>query len=125
MQIQSATNISLPAGPVPALSAIPRDNVKPPVSMERVASAKALPDKVPVQPSQQALQQAVDHSNKVLESKSIDDLHFSVDKDTHISVVKLIDRSSGETIMQMPSADMLKIAKSIDQFIGALVQKTA
>ncbi len=77
------------------------------------------------QPNQEALQQAVDHANQVLSSRVMDDLQFSIDEDTNIQVVKLIDRASGDTVIQLPSIEMLRIAKSIDQFVGALVQKTA
>jgi flagellar protein FlaG len=89
------------------------------------STVKVNAERPAARPTRETIQQAIDHSNKVLEAKAVGDLHFSVDKDTNISVVKLVDRKSGETIMQMPSEDMLKIAKSIDQFIGALVQKTA
>ncbi|MCF8167503.1 MAG: flagellar protein FlaG [Rhodoferax sp.] len=103
---------------------------------QSVFNAQARPDSVlPVvpqagagfvaEPTQEALQQAVDHANQVLSSRVVDDLQFSIDEDTNIRVVKLIDRTSGDTVMQLPSVEMLRIAKSIDQFVGSLVQKTA
>jgi flagellar protein FlaG len=77
------------------------------------------------EPSPLALQQAVDASNKVLESKTSNELHFAVEKGTGIAVVKLINRQSGETILQFPSEAMLQIAKGIDQVTGALIQQKA
>ena len=76
-------------------------------------------------PSDAALQQAVDASNKVLESKTSNELHFAVEKGTGINVVKLISRNTGETLLQFPSEAMLQIAKSIDQVTGAIIQRKA
>lgn len=76
-------------------------------------------------PSDVALQQAVDASNKVLESKTSNELHFAVEKGTGIDVVKLISRNTGETLLQFPSEAMLQIAKGIDQVTGAIIQRKA
>ena len=75
------------------------------------------------EPSLSALQQAIDATNKVLESKTSDELHFAIDKGTGLSVVKLINRQSGETILQFPSEAMLQIARSIDQLTGAIIER--
>ena len=72
-----------------------------------------------------ALEQAVDTSNKVLEIKTSNELHFAIEKGTGIPVVKLINRQSGETILQFPSEAMLQIAKGIDQVTGAIIQQKA
>ncbi len=71
------------------------------------------------------LQQAVDNSNKVLESKTSNELHFAIDKGADMTVVKLINRESGDTILQFPSEVMLQIAKGIDQVTGAIIQRKA
>jgi len=39
-------------------------------------------------------------------------LQFSIDKDTGETVVKVVDATSGETIRQIPSEEMLAIAKA-------------
>jgi len=77
------------------------------------------------QPTENELQQAVEQANKVLESKTSKELQFSVDKSTGISVVKMINQQTGETLLQFPSDAMLQIAKYIDQQTGALVSKKA
>jgi flagellar protein FlaG len=76
-------------------------------------------------PSAAELQQAVEASNKVLAAKTSNELHFAVEKGTGLSVVKLISRQSGETILQFPSEAMLQIAKGIDQVTGAIIQQKA
>lgn len=43
-------------------------------------------------------------------------LTFSMDTDTHKQVVKVVDTNSGELIRQMPTDEMLTLARSIDQF---------
>ena len=77
------------------------------------------------QPTPQQVQAAVDVSNKVLQSKTSSELEFSVEKGTGMTVVKLIDRQSGDVLMQFPSQQMLDIAKTIDQVTGAIIQQTA
>jgi flagellar protein FlaG len=76
-------------------------------------------------PTAAELQQAVDASNKVLAAKTSNELHFAMEQGTGLSVVKLISRQSGETILQFPSETMLQIAKGIDQLTGAIIQQKA
>lgn len=71
------------------------------------------------------LQQAVDASNKVLAAKTSNELHFAMEKGTGLSVVKLINRQTGETVLQIPSEAILQIAKGIDQVTGAIIQRKA
>ncbi len=76
-------------------------------------------------PTPAQLQQAVEQANKVLEVKTSNELRFSIDKSTHIPVVKMINQKTGETLLQFPSEAMLQIAKSIDQVTGAIIRKQA
>ena len=121
MDIQSASTLS----PVAVAPVVARSDSRPAPPRDTAQSREALAAKPAARPTPEHVQQAVDHSNAVLQAKAIGDLRFTVDKETKIAVVKLVDHTSGETIMQIPSEDMIKIAKSIDQFIGALVQKSA
>lgn len=52
-------------------------------------------------------------------------LEFSVDGDTGQLVVKIIDRATKEVIRQMPSEEMLAIAKTLDNIKGLFVKQTA
>jgi flagellar protein FlaG len=69
------------------------------------------------------LQQAIEDSNKVLAAKTSNELHFAMEKGTGLSVVKLINRQTGDTVLQFPSEAMLQIARGIDQVTGAIVQR--
>lgn len=58
-------------------------------------------------------------------STSASDLEFTIDKDTDMPVVKVIDRQTKETIRQFPTEEALHIAKILDQFQGLLVRDKA
>lgn len=52
-------------------------------------------------------------------------LDFSVDKETGQTVVKVVDKATGDVIKQIPSEEMLAIAKAIDKVKGLLIQQKA
>ena len=52
-------------------------------------------------------------------------LAFEMDEDTGRTVVKITDASSGELIRQIPSEEMLEIAKALDRLQGLLVKLKA
>lgn len=43
------------------------------------------------------------------------DLQFSVDRDTDVVVVKVVNRSSGEVLRQFPSEEMLDFMHKVDE----------
>lgn len=53
------------------------------------------------------------------------DIQFSFDKDTDSTVVKIIDRSTKEVIRQIPTQEILDIARSLDRLQGLLVKNQA
>lgn len=53
------------------------------------------------------------------------DLQYRVDQDTNLVVVKLVSRDNGDVIRQIPSEEMLRIAKAIDTLQGVLLHQTA
>ena len=52
-------------------------------------------------------------------------LEFSIDEDTGTSVVKIVDKETEEVIRQIPSAEMLSIAKALDTIKGLLFHQKA
>lgn len=52
-------------------------------------------------------------------------LEFNVDKDTGMTVVKVIDKNTNDVIRQIPSEEMLAIAKALDTVKGLLLQQKA
>lgn len=45
---------------------------------------------------------------------------FSVDKDTNMVIVKIKDTETGEVVRQIPPEVIVKLAKTIDEFLGLL-----
>ncbi|WP_210543926.1 flagellar protein FlaG [Rhodoferax sp. PAMC 29310] len=84
-----------------AAAAPPVQSAPPQVSPEELRSAVAV------------INQAMRQSNHSLE--------FSVDTDTHQTVVRMLDTSTGELIRQFPSEETLAISRSIGQFQQGLL----
>lgn len=53
------------------------------------------------------------------------DLQFTVDEDTNLQVVKVVDRGSKELIRQIPSPEVVRIAKAIDEFSSLFIRDQA
>lgn len=53
------------------------------------------------------------------------DIKFSIDEETGISVIKVIDRATDEVIRQIPGKEMIEIAKTLDRLQGLLVKQQA
>lgn len=66
------------------------------------------------QPSPQQLKTAVDGINQAMR-QSRQNLEFTVDTGTKMSVVKVVDTETGQLVLQIPSKVTLAIAESIGQ----------
>lgn len=53
------------------------------------------------------------------------ELTFDIDDDSGRTVVKVIDSSTNEVLRQIPSEEMLGIAKALDQIQGLLIKQKA
>lgn len=71
-----------------------------------------------------SVKKAAAEINKVLE-RFDNNIQFVVDVDTKESVVKVINAATHEVIRQMPSAEMLAIAKALDKLQGLLIREKA
>lgn len=52
-------------------------------------------------------------------------LRFSIDDDTGRTVIKIIDSSTDQMIRQIPSEEILAIAKALDRLQGLLIKQKA
>ena len=52
-------------------------------------------------------------------------LQFTVDKETGKTIIKVTDASTKEVIRQIPSEEILAIAKALDRFRGLLIEQKA
>lgn len=70
------------------------------------------------------LQEALDQFKTAI-SVVANELTFSIDEDSGRTLVKIIDRETDEVIKQIPSEEMLQIAKALDKLQGLLVKQDA
>jgi flagellar protein FlaG len=75
-------------------------------------------------PNLAQVSQAVKSLNRAMQEQA-QNLEFSIDEDTNRTIVKLIDKSSGEVLRQIPSQEALEIAKALDQISGLLIRQKA
>ncbi|WP_157651309.1 flagellar protein FlaG [Dechloromonas denitrificans] len=76
------------------------------------------------EPSSKDLQDAVKSMNDFVGTIN-NSLKFSVDDETGKTIVKVMDVDTKEVIKQIPSEEMIAIAKAVDQLKGLLVQQKA
>lgn len=105
----------------PMNQAVQPDSVAP-VRSEPRAVAVTPAQTPPVQPSPEELKSAVAFINRTMQQMN-SDLQFTVDTDTHKTVVKMVDTSTGELLRQFPSEATLAISRGIDQFQQGLLFK--
>lgn len=74
--------------------------------------------------SREQLEQATDRVRDFVQPITRN-LNFSIDKDTDQLVVKVIDTETKTVIRQIPSEEMLAIAKALDNLQGLLVRQKA
>ncbi|ANQ85868.1 flagellar protein FlaG [Azoarcus olearius] len=92
------------------------------VSAPAAASATAAQAEQPT--TMEQVQQAMDEVRKAI-TPVAQDLLFSIDEDTGKTIVKVVDASTDEVIRQIPSEEIISIAKAIDKLQGLLVQQKA
>lgn len=76
------------------------------------------------QASREELEKATKEMNDFVQTIN-SSIEFSVDKDTGSTVVKVIDTATKDVLRQIPSEEMLAIAKAIDKVKGLLVHQKA
>lgn len=70
------------------------------------------------------VQQALDEVRKAI-TPVAQDLLFSIDEDTGKTIVRVVDASTDEVIRQIPSEEIISIAKALDKLQGLLIQQKA
>ena len=78
----------------------------------------------PSKPPPREIEAAVVAANKAVRSLAAT-LEFEVDTDTDTIVIRLVDNSDHTVLRQVPSEEMLKIAKAIDRIQGLLLRQEA
>lgn len=88
-----------------------------PVSVQAVQQPVAAP-------KAQEVKESVEKINKTVQAMARN-LQFSVDESTQMSVVKVVDVETKDVIRQIPSEEVLAIAKALDKLQGLLFKEKA
>ena len=123
MNIQP-TAASLPPQVNPVISSAARELNKAPGDSPTKAADSSRPS-LRVQPADRQEVEAAAKSVREFVLPINSNIEFSVNDDTGQLVVKIIDRTTKEVIRQMPSEEMIAIAKTLDSIKGLFVKQTA
>jgi len=75
-------------------------------------------------PGIEQVMSAVEQLNDFVKTSS-SNLQFSVDKESGMRIIKVVDPETKEVIRQIPSEEAVEIAKAIDRLQGLLIRQTA
>lgn len=89
-----------------------------------VANPKT-PTPAPQQPSPEQVKKAVESIKQAVKPTAANSLDFSIDEQSGKTVVRVTDTDTGEVIRQIPSLEMLEIARSLDKMQGMLLKQKA
>lgn len=93
--------------------------LQPPTSPQAVQDDRSTGDD-----KRSALRDAVQRANETVQVLR-SNLQFTVDEATGIDVVKFIDIKTKEVIRQIPSEEMLALARRLDEIKGLLIKDKA
>lgn len=89
------------------------------------STASAVTGSTPAQPvDPKKLETAVQEVQKFTQNLA-KELQFNIDKDSGRTVVKVVDTSTKEVIRQIPSEEVLAMAKALGQIQGLLIKQKA
>lgn len=91
-------------------------------AVSQVTPAKVVKEQA--EPSRQELEQAVKRANELIKVNSAD-LEFQMDPDLKRPIVKVIDRETQTVLRQIPSVEMLEVARAMEKMQGVLVSEKA
>lgn len=74
------------------------------------------------EPSLEEVKRATHQVQQVVQAKA-SNLQFAIAQDQGQTIVRLMDRQSGEVILQIPSKAMVAIADQIDKTVGMFVRQ--
>lgn len=113
---------SPPAPAEPTAHAVVSTSSAPPSAPVELPAKAVQSTDAPIKKEQ--LQDAVNQANKVIQTMT-NDVKFTVDGDTGIHVVKVVDTQTDEVIRQFPSEEMVELAKSLDKLRGLIIRQKA
>ena len=82
------------------------------------------PETQPSVASENQVQHAIEQIQQTMQ-KLAQNLQFSIDKDTGITVIKVLDSQTQEVIRQIPTEEAVSIARTLDKVQGLLFNDQA
>lgn len=111
-----------------AINQLPRGPERKQSSGEVLANSEAQPTSTETtklsEKNSEALDSAVSSMNDLLGTLG-HSLRFNIDDETGKTIVKVMDSQTQEVIKQIPTEEMLAIAKALDKLQGLLVKQKA
>lgn len=124
MEIRPTGNVALPPPRVAERDIPAAESTVVAKSVAAPAQANAAVQQPAPAPTVEQVTQAIKSLNKVMADLS-QGLEFTIDSDSHRTIVKVVDMHTKEVIRQIPSEEMLQIAKALDQISGLLIKQKA
>ncbi|HWW08202.1 flagellar protein FlaG [Collimonas sp.] len=90
----------------------------------RHAGVAALGDKLAAVPERSQIQSQIDALNRQLQLKAVS-VQFQIDPGYKDVILKVVDQQDGKVVLQIPSEEVVRIAKVMGQLKGVLLEKTA
>ncbi|MGO4326847.1 flagellar protein FlaG [Cupriavidus sp. 2TAF22] len=123
-----AESFPIPSG-IPAIPAMPASMASGGETMRAeagIAATAGSEDSPASTPQEQpgGLDAAVKRLTQVLRMASVS-VEFEIDSDSHRIITKVVDKTSGEVIRQIPTEEVIKIANAMQQLQGLFVHQTA
>jgi flagellar protein FlaG len=112
--------------PVPSIPPTHAPTVNPTAGVRHVASAEpAANTGSPQALSNEQVEQTVDEIRRHIDPVD-QNLQFSIDKDTGKTIVKLIDSSTKEVLRQIPTEELVAIARALGKgHSGGFIERKA
>lgn len=76
------------------------------------------------EPNTKQVESAVEKLNKFVKTSS-SDVQFSVDEESGIRIISVVDKETKEVIRQMPTKEVVEMARALDKLQGLLIKQTA
>jgi len=131
MSTINSVNVAVGSGVMQSSGSIPQPVVQKPVRTDaeiiaQVANTVIKPSSVDVtsQPTREVVAKAAADIQQFVQSMGRN-LSFSVDETTGYHVVRVVNPNTGELIRQLPSEELLKIARDFQRLNNVLVSQKA
>lgn len=122
--ISAGSTSYVPPAPTSTGQATATRQVDAPQAVRETKDTSAVSQDPKSQPTSEQLTQAVKQIQDVIK-QTANSLQFSIDKDSGTTVVKVVDTESKKVIRQIPSEEVMAIAKALDKLQGLLVKQQA